>query len=373
MGFGINNLKQLKGQALNKLGNGALDSIPGLGGKLKANFNSNGLQSISGNFNNLLKKKQRDPRRNSPLRDLYIDNHKVSESIVFPADLDDEHYIMFHVIDRKRPSRETVVKNRVMQTIVLPIPSALTNNMGVSYNNENLGIIGSVAAGRQSLAEATKGGGDVVNKIMSNMGGLLPGNELTSEASGEVDAAAIVLAATAAASIGGGAFAALGGIGGASQALKGAGLAEGAAMNPHTAVLFDNVNFREFAFEYKFMARNKEESATITKLINTFQIAMSPSISWAGGNMFEYPEEFNIEFADGLKKDLFQIGRCVLKSVNVNYNGENMPVFFEDGGAPVSVVLSLAFQETEILTKEKFGWTDLDEAKYADDIGVSEY
>jgi hypothetical protein len=80
---------------------------------------------------------------------------------------------------------------------------------------------------------------------------------------------------------------------------------------------------------------------------------MHPSTNWAGGAFFEYPEEFDIEFSEKLAPYLFAIRRCVLRSMSVNYNGVNTPVFFEQTGAPVSIEIQLTFQETELLTKEK--------------------
>ncbi len=85
---------------------------------------------------------------------------------------------------------------------------------------------------------------------------------------------------------------------------------------------------------------------------------MHPSISWGGGVFFEYPEEFDIEFSSRINPHLFNVNRSVLKSINVNYNGENIPIFFEETGAPVSIEVSLQFQETKILTKEDFGGKD---------------
>jgi len=352
-------LKQLKSQALNQIGDELIDSA-GMAGKLKANFDSNGLKSLSGNFNNIIKKHQRAGRANSPLRDLYKNNGgKTHKPMTFPQDLDNEHYMMFHVMDRRRPSREDIIKDRALRTIVLPVPSSLVNQHGVSYNNENLEFIGGLAAGRTSLGHAAHAGSDVVDKIMSKLGGIASGDS-SDDTKGQVEATTTTVGLAALAKTKLGAFATLGAVGGATQAIKGMGVSEGLAMNPHTAVLFDNVNFREFQFTYKFMARNPKESATISNIIDVFNYAMHPSTGkWGAGEVFEYPEEFEIEFADAIKTHLFKIGTCVLKSVNVNYNGENIPVFFEDTGAPVSVEITLSFQETRLMTKEQMdgeGW-----------------
>jgi|SaaInlStandDraft_4_1057021.scaffolds.fasta_scaffold30116_1 hypothetical protein len=345
--------------------NKALGSIPGMSGKLKANFDSNGFKSLSGNFNNILKKRPRAGRGASPLRDLYKKNGgKVYQPIIFPADLDNEHYMIFNVMDRKRPSKNDVLKKRALRSIVLPIPSTLTNQHGVSYNNENLQALGSLATGKTSLDNIAQGASDVGNLIANKVGNvhkMIMGTDANISADekkrleGQSAGSAATGLATAAIASGGtlATLVGLGGLGGASQILSGVGQSEGIALNPHSAILFDNVNFREFGFSYKFIARNGKESETINDLIDVFKYYMHPSTNWAGGAFFEYPEEFDIEFSEKLAPYLFAIRRCVLRSMSVNYNGVNTPVFFEQTGAPVSIEIQLTFQETELLTKEK--------------------
>jgi len=374
------NLKQLKGQALNSLVNRGISEVTG-SNNIRANFDSNGLKSISGNFNNLLKKYQRNvgqvPQELSGLA--RPNGGKVYSQITFPQDLDDEHYMMFHVMDRKRPSRKNVITDRALKTVVLPIPSSLQNQQGVSYQNENLQALGAIAAGRQSVADIGKAGADVVDTVLSKLGaigGKFKGksfgeaaSELATEKDSDLGAAKAAVITTAlgaaTAKLGGGAIAAIGAAGGASQILAGAGVAEGIAINPHTAVLFDNVNFRSFGFNYKFIARSPEESRMIKQITDTFELAMHPSAGGYGaGFLFEYPEEFEIEFADSIKDHMFKIGRCVLTSFNVNYNGENTPLFFEGTGAPVSVEISMEFQETKLRTKENLNQEMLEERNF---------
>jgi hypothetical protein len=359
MGF---NLKNLKGQAINQLQGSILgkvnENIPGNIGYGKDGF------SFSGNFRQLINKGQKRWRSSGPLGALYQSNGgKYNAPLQFPLDLDDEHYMTFHVMDRRRPSKETVEKESSIISITLPIPSNLTNQHGVGYNNENLNVLGKVAAGKISMDDLGKGFSDVQGKILERAGGALRGDQ-TDEADltkAEGFTVAAVAATTfASAKMGGfgGLVGGLAGLGGASQIMSGIGVAEGIAINPHTAVLFDNVNFREFGFTYKFIARNAEESTAIKNVINTFEKAMHPSIGFGGGVFFEYPEEFDIEFSSRINPHLFNVNRSVLKSISVNYNGENIPIFFEETGAPVSIEVSLQFQETKILTKEDFGGKD---------------
>jgi hypothetical protein len=375
--MGLINLKQLKSSSFNQLGKSAMDQVPGLAGKMNLNFNENGFQSISGNFNNILKKGQRKGRGNTKLGSLYEPNGGMfSAPIMFPPDLSDEHYMIFNVMDRKRPAKDDVLKTKAIRSVILPVPSSLTNEQGVSYSNENLGVVGKMAAGGMSAGDMLTTGGDILEEVGSGLKGLAgaASNAVTGDKNTENQssggggfAAMTMLAAVSALAKTklGGAAGGLLAIGGGEQIMKGIGSARGIAKNPHTAVLFDNVNFRSFAFSYDFVARNADESAIINHLIQVFQYYMHPSSAeWGGGAFFSYPEEFQIEFSDHIKHTLFKINRCVLKSVNVNYNGSSIPIFFEDSGAPVHIKFTLSFQETELLTKEKLTNPKWSEAMY---------
>ena len=68
---------------------------------------------------------------------------------------------------------------------------------------------------------------------------------------------------------------------------------------------------------------------------------------------FNYPDEFEIEFSKTVAPHLYQIGRCVLKSFNVSYNGQGVPQFFANTQAPIEVDISLGFQEVHIETRGK--------------------
>jgi len=141
---------------------------------------------------------------------------------------------------------------------------------------------------------------------------------------------------------------------GASQFVTGALVGAKIARNPHLASVFQGVDFRTHEFEYKLIAKNKNESDTIRKLIRNFKYAMAPNYAAGfGDHIFEYPNEFDIIMAAG--EYLFKFGRSVLTDFRVNYTGEGSPVFFEDSGAPYSVSINMSFKETSIVTKKEIG------------------
>jgi len=351
------NLKQITqvGKSVAAQASGALEQVAGAAGKgaFSVNAGPDGI-SVSANFNQLLQGKVTGNRINSPLRDLYRPNGgKVNRPIVFPQDLDDEHYMVFNVMERSRPNRQDLGERRAIRSIVLPIPNELKIDYQTEYANEELGLFGGMAAGMVGAADIQGAGRDLSNLVSSKIAAAsqaLQSNDLDAgvQALGTVaPAAAGAAAGTAAGALGG--LLALGGTSGG--VISGVQVAEGLAINPHMAVLFKGVGFREHGFSYRFIARNQTESRLIQELINVLKYHMHPSY-YAGNLGFKYPEEFEIEFSPTLAPNLYKIGTSVMKNLSVNYNGEGTPLFFEQTGAPVVVDISMSFQETKIVTKD---------------------
>ena len=78
----------------------------------------------------------------------------------------------------------------------------------------------------------------------------------------------------------------------------------------------------------------------------------------SGGRYFKVPSEFEIHYAynDQVNNYLNKISRCVLQSTNVSYGDGDFTTFRQfdpTGAAPVNIKMTLAFTETEIMTKER--------------------
>jgi hypothetical protein len=351
------NLRQLTAAGKSVVGQatGALENIAGAAGKgaFSIGAGPNGLPTISANFNEIIKNKVQGSKTTSPVKELWQENGgKVYRPIVFPQDLDNEHYMIYNVVERTRNTRKEIGTQRVIRTIVLPIPTNLATSYGASYQNESLGVFGAMAAGRINAADLKGAASDISSMIGQKI-------QAASDAIKTKDVDAAVRAAGTGAPLAAGAAAtgAAGAIGGllafggtVGNVAQGIGVSEGLAINPHMAVLFQGVDFREHSFTYKFIARNSTESRLIKDLINTLKYHMHPNYK-IGNLAFEYPDEFTIEFSSTLAPYLYKIGTCVLKNVSINYNAEGVPAFF-DTGAPVSVEISMTFQETKIITKD---------------------
>mgnify|MGYP000182512953 CR=1 FL=1 len=349
------NLKQLTSKAKSTVAQvqGSLENIAGAAGQgaFSASAGSNGV-SLNANFNSLLEKSKIGNIVNSPLKELY-NSRKVKEPLQFPADLADEHYMILSVMNRARESRNDSPQERVIRNVVLPIPSNLSTTYGAQYENADLGALGAAAAGRIGTGDMSAAAQDIGDLISSKVAAGVSAFK-SSDGDGAMKAAAVATPAIAAAA----GTAGFGGVGGALGALGTAGAVgsgvsvdEGLAVNPHMAVLFKGVDMREHSFTYKFIARNAGESIAIQKIIAALKYHMHPGY-FAGSLGFTYPDEFEIMFSDSIAANLYRIGTCVLKSLTVNYNGEGIPLFFQDTGAPVSVEIQLSFQETKIITRD---------------------
>jgi len=203
--------------------------------------------------------------------------------------------------------------NKSLSTIQLPMPTNLQNQFGAQYEDSS-GLVTELASqffegGRTDLAGAM----DIL---------------------GEAGAA---LGRSTADALTGGARA----------------LVEKKIVSPRVPVLFKGMNFREFSFEWNLTAKSQTESDTIKTIIEVFQDGMLPRE--VDNYTLEFPDEFfmSLHNRGQRNKYLFAMDKSVLTSMQVNYNGQGMPIFFEDTNAPVSIQLSLSFQEVLIPTRQR--------------------
>jgi hypothetical protein len=133
--------------------------------------------------------------------------------------------------------------------------------------------------------------------------------------------------------------------------------AGGFAMNPQLQVLFSEVGFRRFSFDFVFTPYSQEETESAFKIIEQFKYAAAPQIDSNGifgqGMYMKVPDTFKIEFLyDGkLNYKVHQIGECVLEDIKVDYAPNGWSTF--NDGAPTQIKLSLTFKETVIVDKNK--------------------
>jgi outer membrane lipoprotein SlyB len=273
-------------------------------------------------------------------------------NIMFPHDLDDQHYMTFRVVESVREKAAVPTKRVKKRSIILPVPGNLVAKYASDWENSDMGTLASIASGKISMEDIQKAGADA-KSAMASMG-----SEMMKGGSGKMQGAAMAAGAVAGLALSAkyipGALGKAAGVAaalvGGDKVLKGVMKQTEIAINPHQAVLFKGITFKEHSFNFKFIPRTVGESEDIQELCRIFRYHMLPGYKF-GGMAFTYPDEFQIIFSHHLSPYLFDIGNCVLKSFDVTYNGSGVPSFSKDG-APMEVDISLGFQEINIETRD---------------------
>ena len=228
-------------------------------------------------------------------------------------------------------------------TILLPIPSNISDTNAVDYQTSNL----------NSIAGAAVGGVMEVMEAGKNFGITNPAT--AAKRIGETTVAAANAVGEA--------------VGGGDQvrgfitrflASKAVGIANvnitpnqilarstGEIMNPNMELLFNGPSLRSFRFQFKLTPRGKTEADEVRNIIRTFKEHMAPKVSNAG-TFLKTPDVFELRYRKGTDPHPFlhRFKQCFLKEVNVNYTGEGTYATYDDG-TPISMIMDLTFKELE--------------------------
>tara|TARA_R110000803_G_scaffold97888_5_gene166001 strand:- start:3144 stop:4211 length:1068 start_codon:yes stop_codon:yes gene_type:complete len=132
-------------------------------------------------------------------------------------------------------------------------------------------------------------------------------------------------------------------------------------VDPNIRTLFRGVQVRQFAFQFKFIAKNSKEAKEIKDIIKRFRFYAYPeSIGFQGSGQeisvgFKYPHPFEIRAsymdAEGKSTPIGPLMKdSYLTSITTNYNPSTMA--FHQDGEPVEIDLSLNFTEETTLNKK---------------------
>ena len=222
--------------------------------------------------------------------------------------------------------------------VILPIPSGISDNNGVTWNQESLNPAEALAA-NTALKTITKGfgaGGEVLTSAAEEV------SKNPNEAKTAV-AAAFAEAAT--------------GIG--QQLLT---RTTGAVINSNIELLFNSPTLRPFTFSFKMSARSKTEAEMIIKIIRFFKQGMA--VQRSASNLFlKSPHTFRIKYMHRGKEEHKYIGKikeCALQNFTVNYTPEGQYATFYDG-VLVSYEIQMQFTELEPIFNDDY--TELDNNK----------
>ena len=209
---------------------------------------------------------------------------------------------------------------RISDSIILYTPPAVKFNYGVTYEQADTGIAGTMAGffDGKGFLENLSVGGDVMKNFLES-----------------VTKSALEIA--------------IPGLGAAVD--KGRGFSQ----NPNSEMVFKSVPFRDFQFPYEFAPKNEQEKDEVQRIIEIFKFNMMPEKRGLG--YLTAPAQFQITYMyrDGANMYVPKVARCALRSMNLDYSPEGVFTTFkgdDKGAAPVLTKMDLDFVEMEIMTKE---------------------
>jgi hypothetical protein len=136
----------------------------------------------------------------------------------------------------------------------------------------------------------------------------------------------------------------------------------GLTPNPHLAMLFQGVKFKNYTFSWKLSPNNKDESDVIRDIIKIFKMNAAPV---KDGWFLKYP---SIVFATLVTQGdavpntappyLFAFKPMVIDGIGINYTGAGTPAF-HGSGAPVEIDIQIRLREIALWYREDMADGDL--------------
>ena len=247
--------------------------------------------------------------------------------------------------------------------VKMPMPNAIQDSNNVAWGEDTVNALEAAALNtvQPRLADVLKsgatGGGVAIADLLMGGSGSAGSSAMAAQVLGRIGGGAIsegnfgstVLAPEAVARILGAA-----GIETSAEAIL--ARKEGVVPNSNLELLFSGPTLRQFAFVYKMSPRSREEARTVNQILRFFKQGMAAKklLSTAGdadgrSYFLGTPNVFRLQYRtteDEAVKGLNRIKTCALTGTSVNYTPEGAFASY-DRGQPVSVLLSLNFQELE--------------------------
>ena len=132
------------------------------------------------------------------------------------------------------------------------------------------------------------------------------------------------------------------------------GIATNRVTNNFSFQVFNSVLHRQFAYEFRMMAKDENESKVIKDICDMFLFYMLPARTVEGNiGLYEVPCQWEIEYMRKGSTLAFhmQPKNCFLQSVDVSYGGDAGNSTYNDG-APMDVTIRLQFIEIEPLYRK---------------------
>jgi len=229
-------------------------------------------------------------------------------------------------------------------TILLPIPSNLSDSNNVQYGDSRLNglaAVGVEAAEGVMTTDLTQG----LSGTLEQLGKVRKQTSETLRTGTSAGAALNVLNKALASE-------AVNIFGGNVTVNDLLSRSNGEILNPNMELLFNNVTLRNFRFQFKLTPRNEKESKQVKLIIRAFKRNMAAQAQGGvvgSGNFFlKTPNVFKLRYRTGRKNHPFlnRFKQCFLTDMQTTYTGEGVYATYDDG-TPVSMLLDLSFKEIQ--------------------------
>ena len=267
------------------------------------------------------------------LREKYTTiSNAIPERIIFPTELATLERPIFEL---RCMEAHSVIREGT--TVYLPAPEGLAYSNKATYNDSEIGIIGSkLLAGSAGVFQS-----DTAGSFASKIEGEF------AKAKGEYESLAKNPASTVKAAVLFGAKKLESLDKGSASAIS---IGARAVFNPFIVTSFDGTGTRSYEFEYEFIPSSPAEAETIKHMARLFQIAVYGQTEAVV--LLKYPPRWQLTILGQTRGDnklspLSAFYDCYLESCDVTYNESNNS-FFQDN-SPLSTKISLGFKETKAL------------------------
>ena len=229
--------------------------------------------------------------------------------------------------------------------IILPLPTQVIDNSQIGYSTPSLGLLGrgtGEIAGALNDAVTAVAGKDAKDMVgeLSNQGSNFVSSLKEKVMNMEADEKAAILKTMARQAVDMVSE-------GASAAID---LAIGNVVNPHLALLFENVPLKAYSFNWTLSPSNKKESEILMNIIGRLKFHAHPEFS-ENRLTFNFPDEVHqsiIGVPDFGENGSYLFKPAAITNVTVDYTPQGGSYF--QGGSPTMVNLSVSLQEAEIFT-----------------------
>jgi hypothetical protein len=247
---------------------------------------------------------------------------------------------VYNLLKSQGFARNSNVKpESITDTIILPMPSNITDSNQVSYSDDSLDAVTAQVAGfARGLMDTNFGpkfAEDAGSKVMGFLNDIgQQGGELKRIYLGNLAAQAAQIAGVGNITL--------------NQILA---RGQNQILNPNMELLFNGPTIRNFKFSFKMTPRDESERDHVVGIIRTFKKNM---VSKDTDKFFlTTPNIFVLKYMKTDKENsasphqfLHKFKQCALTDITVNYTGENIYATYSDG-TPVSIIMDLTFKELE--------------------------